>query len=106
MTQHQFLDYIYAIVKPGMEVVKPRKISEILKVTDQGDIFYRIGQNNHKAVTRTDLINLYQALRKGELTDKVIRAIAGPSRPCNKTTIDWLVVKLNLRKLVSVAPVE
>lgn len=96
MTEAQFLDHVYSIVKPGMEVRKPNKLSKIMNITDTGNIYYLIGSSNKKAVTREDLVAVYRALAAGTLTNKVIRDISGTARPCNATTIQWILRELKL----------
>lgn len=96
MTLAQFLDRIYGGVRPGMEVHKPNKTSKILNVTESGSIYYLIGTKNKKAVTRDDLTAVYAALAVGQLTNATIRFIAGTARPCNVTTIKWMLNELKL----------
>ncbi len=96
MTQTQFLDFVYSKIKPGMEVKKPRKRSKIIDVTASGNIYYLIGTSNKKAVTTGDLIAVYQALAAGSLTNRTIGEISGKARPCNATTIKWILRQLDL----------
>lgn len=98
MTEVQFLDKIYTSVKPGMVVRKPNKLSKIIKVTEQGNIYYLIGTENSKAVTKNDLVAVYRALNDGTLTNKTIRDISGSARPCNATTLQWILREFNLAK--------
>jgi hypothetical protein len=96
MTEAQFLSRVYSTVKAGMEIRKPHKLSKILNVTDTGNIYYLIGTSNKKAVTRADLVSVYQALTAGNLTNTTIRVISGKNKPCNATTIQWILRELNL----------
>jgi len=96
MNEAEFLERIYSGVKPGMVVQKPKKQSRITKVTETGSIYYLIGSSNEKAVTRADLVAVYRELASGTLTNKVIKAISGTARPCNVTTIHWLLHELHL----------
>ncbi len=96
MTEQQFLDLVYSNVKIGMSIQKPQKISKILNITAEGHIYYLIGNSNKKAVTRNDLIAVYQLLNVGSLTDKDIKEISGKARPCNTTTMHWILQEFNL----------
>ena len=91
MTEARFLYQVYSCVTPGMPVIKPKKVSTILNVTESGNIYYRIGTDNMKAITRSDLVAVYAALSAGTLTNQALRRISGSARPCNTTTLQWLL---------------
>jgi hypothetical protein len=96
MSQEEFLEAIYDYIKIGMEVRKPNKISKILDVTPQGHIYYLIGSQNKKAVTKNELIQVYNELNSGYLSMKKLRSIVTKSKPCNVTTIKWILSSLDL----------
>lgn len=100
ITEEHYLNYVYGSLKVGMVIEKPRKLSQILRITSNGDIYYRIGTVHEKSITKTDFIKIYEALRSGTLTESRIKEIAGTSKPCNKTTIEWLVKELKLASMV------
>ena len=96
MEQGEFLHRIYSKVKPGVLIQKPRKMSKVLTVTPNGHIYYLIGASRRKAVTRHDLIAVYHALAENRLTNATIKGIAGRSRPCNVTTVQWILRECGL----------
>ncbi|NHQ59583.1 hypothetical protein G9409_03100 [Chlorobium sp. BLA1] len=96
MTEYDFIEVIYSGIKPGMEVRKPNKISKILEVTQDRKIYYLIGTKNKKAVTLEDLQEIYRNLVSGSLTNKKIVEISGDSRPCNTTTVKWILENFKL----------
>jgi hypothetical protein len=98
MTEQEFLKFIYSSIHPGMEVRKPKKISRILDVTPDGKIYYLIGTQNKKAVTRDDLCKIYRLLSKGGLSNNKIAEISGTSRPCNNTTVKWILTHFGLAR--------
>jgi len=96
MTEQEFLQVIYSGIKPGMDVQKPNKLSRILDVTQAGNIYYLIGEQNKKAVTKKDLREVYRHLSDGNLTNRKISEISGSSRPCNNSTVKWILSRFNL----------
>lgn len=96
MTCNEFLERIYSQVRPGMKVSKPRSVSRIIDISQKGNIYYSIGIKSKKAVTRGDLITIYNALVAGNLTNQTIEEMSGAARPCNVTTIKWIIKELNL----------
>ena len=91
MNENQYLQVIYGSIKVGMRVPKPRKTSEILNIKENGNIYYRIGNANEKAVTKTELSQTYGILKKRRLSNSHLNDIATSSKPCNVTTIKWLL---------------
>jgi hypothetical protein len=96
MTLEQFLERIYGGARPGVEVHKPNKTSRIVNVTESGSIYYLIGTKHKKAVRRVELVAVYGALIDGTLTNRKIVEIAGSARPCNVTTIQWMLREFRL----------
>jgi hypothetical protein len=99
MTKAEFLQRIYSTVEVGMPIQKPRKLSTVLAVSPEGNISYLIGTSNSKTVTREDLRLIYRVLRERPATGADLRAIAGPSRPCNVTTYTWILKTTRLAEL-------
>lgn len=96
MDESQFLMVIYDSIEVGTKIRKPRKISEVLRITENGNIYYRIGENNQKAVTKVELVKTYKVLKKGKLSNSDLSKIVTKSKPCNVTTIKWLLIHANI----------
>ena len=62
MTENEFIDRIYDFLHPGMEIIKPRKKTEVLQITRDGKIYYRIGETNKKYVSENELRECYRGL--------------------------------------------
>ena len=92
MNQDEFLEAIYDSIEIGNVIHKPRKQSEVLNIKENGNIYYRIGKSNEKAVTKRELSETYKILRKGGLTNSHLNEIVTTSKPCNVTTIKWLLI--------------
>ena len=92
----KFLDRIYNSIKVGDLIQKPRKVSEILNITDGGHIYYRIGEKNKKAVTKQELSQTFKILQNRDLTNVDIRKITTKAKPCNVTSIKWLLTNSGL----------
>ncbi|MEZ9198534.1 hypothetical protein [Shewanella sp. 10N.286.54.B9] len=98
MTENEFISTIYAGINVGDIIKKPKVTSEILAMMQNGNIYYRIGERNKKFVSKNELVDIYAVLRTGELSTKVIRSIVPKSKPCNSTTIQWLITHTGLAK--------
>ena len=96
MNETKFLEIIYGAIEVGMIIKKPKKDSVILNITEDGNIYYQIGVNNQKAVTKCELSQTYKVLRKGLLSRSQLYEIVGSSKPCNATTIKWLLTHSDL----------
>ena len=99
MTEGEFLWRVYSTVTVGMPIQKPRRVSEVLAVSPEGNISYRIGTSNSKTVTREDLRLIYRLLCDRPVSGADLKAIAGTSRPCNVTTYTWILKTTGLAKL-------
>lgn len=91
-----FLETIYSSIKVGDFIQKPTKVTEILDITESGHIYYRIGKKNRKAVTKSELIKVFEILTKRDITNSDIRDIATKAKPCNVTSIKWLLTNSGL----------
>lgn len=98
MNTELFLDSIYKSIKVGGMIQKPTKQSEILEIHKNGNIYYRIGTTNKKAVTKSELVKTFEILQKRELLTTDIAKIATSSKPCNVTSIKWLLTNSGLVK--------
>ncbi len=98
INETKFLEIVYGSIKVGMVIKKPKKDSVILKITEGGNIYYQIGVSNQKAVTKKELSQTYKALRKGLLSRSHLYKIVTPAKPCNVTTIKWLLTNSGLVK--------
>ena len=96
MNETTFLEMIYGSIDVGMIIKKPKKDSVILAITEGGHIYYQIGANNKKAVTKDELSQTHQALTAGVLSRKQLKNIIGTAKPCNATTIKWLLIHSGL----------
>ncbi|WP_206745096.1 hypothetical protein, partial [Vibrio vulnificus] len=97
MTLEIFLASIYDQISVGMKIDKPKVISEILEIYSNGNIYYRVGAKNKKFVSRSELSALFDLLDSGNtVTSKHIRSIIPSSKPCNATTIKWLLKRSDL----------
>ncbi|KYN79028.1 hypothetical protein A0J52_07065 [Clostridium sporogenes] len=83
----------------GMKIEKPKKETEIIKITDDG-FWYRIGEKNKKKVTYDEIEEAVEEIKeKGMLTRQWYKEKfpkISKSRPCNFTTIGGLLVKFQL----------
>ena len=98
MTEDEFLASIYASISVGDSIEKPRSTSEVLDIAENGDISYQIGVKNKKAVTRCELRATYRALRIGALRNYQLNQITTSAKPCNVTTIKWLITIAGLAR--------
>ncbi|EJP6472464.1 hypothetical protein NHI66_001760 [Clostridium botulinum] len=83
----------------GMKIEKPKKETEIIKITDDG-FWYRIGEKNKKKVTYDEIEEAVKEIKeKGMLIRQWYKKKfpkISKSRPCNFTTIGGLLVKFKL----------
>ena len=99
MRSSEFLDEIYGSIEVGTKIRKPKKMSEVLRITENGHIYYRIGSANQKAVTRKELLAVFGVLdAEGFVSKAQIREIATRAKPCNVTTIEWLLLNAGVAK--------
>ena len=91
MKAEEFLRAIYNSIEVGAMIQKPTKQSEILEICENGNIYYRIGKKNKKAVTRSELAKVFEILQRRELLASDISEIATSAKPCNVTSIKWLI---------------
>ena len=98
MNETKFLEIIYGSINVGSVIKKPRKDSVILNITEDGNIYYRIGVNNQKAVTKSELYQTYKALGTGLLSSAHLYEIVTSAKPCNVTTIKWLLTHSGLAR--------
>jgi hypothetical protein len=96
MTESEFVSTIFKAIKVGDLIKKPRVTSVILAIEDSEKIFYRVGKTNMKFVSSKELVDVYAVLSSGELSIKAIRNIIPKSKPCNSTTIQWLLTHAEL----------
>lgn len=96
MNVESFLERVYDSIEVGMMIKKPTKQSEILDIRDNGNIYYRIGATNKKAVTKSELARAFEILKKRKLENSDIAEIATSSKPCNITSIRWLLTNSGL----------
>jgi hypothetical protein len=100
MTENEFIDSIYRQLRPGMDIVKPRKTTKLLRITHDRKIYYRIGENNEKYVSEEMLRKCYRRLSsRNGLSSSEISDVAGANSPCNKTTIEWILKMGNFAAL-------
>jgi hypothetical protein len=100
MTENEFIYRIYKLLRPGMKIIKPRTKTEVLRITQDGKIYYRIGETNKKFVSENELRECYRGLASSVgLRREEIDKIVGSSSPCNKTTIEWILEKCGLATL-------
>lgn len=98
MTESEFVSTIFNSIKVGDLIEKPRVTSEILAIEGSEKIFYRVGETNKKFVSKRELVDVYAVLFNGELSIKAIRNIIPKSKPCNSTTIQWLLTHAEIAK--------
>lgn len=98
MNESKFIEIIYGSIEVGMVIKKPKKDSVILNITESGNIYYRIGVSNQKAVTKNELSQTYKVIRKGLLSRSKLYEIVTSAKPCNATTIKWLLTHSGLAK--------
>lgn len=98
MTESEFVSKIYTVIRVGDPIPKPRATSEVLDIKENGNIYYRVGKSNKKYVSTRELVVVYAVLSCGELSIKAIRNVIPKSKPCNSTTIQWLLTHAGLAK--------
>ena len=91
-----FIESIYDSIEVGTMIQKPTKQSEILDIRKNGNIYYRIGSDNKKAVTKCELVKAFDILQIRELQTSDIAEIATSAKPCNVTSIKWLLTNSGL----------
>ncbi|MDE0284096.1 MAG: hypothetical protein OXN26_06030 [Gammaproteobacteria bacterium] len=91
MNESEFIEIIYGSIEVGMVIRKPNQDSVILNITENGNIYYRIGESNRKAVTKNELSKTYKLLSEGALSSSHLYEIVTTAKPCNATTIKWLL---------------
>jgi len=96
MNQTQFLDKIYNGVEAGMTVLIPKRKTDIVEVTDTGEIVYLIADTYRKVLSKQELMDVYQNLSAGSIKTSTLRKIVTPSRTCNVSTIRWLLSRFEL----------
>lgn len=96
MNEIIFLYEIYNSIKVGAMIQKPTKESEILDISENGNIYYRIGKINKKFVSKKELIESFQILQHRDLNNLDIKKIVPSSKPCNATSIKWLLTNSGL----------
>ncbi|WP_341478573.1 hypothetical protein [Clostridium sporogenes] len=83
----------------GMKIEKPKKETEIIKITDNG-FWYRIGEKNKKKVTYDEIEEAIKEIKeKGMLTRQWYKEKfpqISKNNPCNFTTIGGVLVKFKL----------
>ncbi|WP_423908773.1 hypothetical protein [Candidatus Spongiihabitans sp.] len=98
MNATKFIKRIYESISIGTVIRKPKKDSVVLDIKENGNIYYRIGVSNKKFVTKNELSQTYEILRKGHLSNAHLYEIVTSSKPCNATTIKWLLEHSGLAK--------
>lgn len=98
MNESEFIEIIYRSIEVGMVIKKPKKNSVILNITENGNIYYRIGIRNQKSVTKNELSQTYKILIKGLLSSSHLYEIVTSAKPCNATTIKWLLTHSGLAR--------
>lgn len=98
MNESKFIEIIYGSIEVGTVIKKPKKDSAILNITENGNIYYRIGDSNQKAVTKNELSKTYKVLSEGSLSNSHLYEIVTSAKPCNATTIKWLLTHSGLVK--------
>ncbi|MBW8186192.1 hypothetical protein [Shewanella nanhaiensis] len=96
MTESEFVSAVFENIRVGDPVKKPRSTSEILAIKYQEKIYYRIGKSNKKFVSKEELTEVFAVISSGEISIKAIRKIIPDSKPCNSTTIQWLLTNAKL----------
>jgi hypothetical protein len=87
----------------GIKIKKPRKETEIIKITDDG-FYYRIGEKNKKKVTYEEVGEAIKEVKESGILsrkwyrDKFYKTAC--SKPCKFTTIGGLLVKLQLAEYI------
>ncbi|MGO5065542.1 MULTISPECIES: hypothetical protein [unclassified Clostridium] len=83
----------------GMKIEKPKKETEIIKITRDG-FWYRIGEKNKKKVTYDEIEEAVKEIKeKGMLTRQWYKEKLpqiSKINPCNFTTIGGLLVNFKL----------
>ncbi|ABS33821.1 hypothetical protein [Clostridium botulinum] len=83
----------------GMKIHKPKKETEIIKITDDG-FWYGIGEKNKKKVTYDEIEEAVKEIKeKGMLTRQWYKEKfpkISKNNPCNFTTIGGVLVKFKL----------
>lgn len=90
MNEKEFINKIYNSIKVGTKIRKPRTVSIILEIRENGDIHYTVG-NNKRYVTKNELRQTYKFLFNGHLTNKDLGTIVPAFSPCNKTSITGIL---------------
>ena len=96
MNQAQFLEKIYSGVETGMKVLVPKRKTDILEISDTGEIIYMIADTYRKVLSKQELLDVYQQLCIGPIKTSNLRKIATPTRTCNVSTIRWLLWRFDL----------
>ncbi len=101
MNESDFLSRVYGSISAGDIIKKPKVTARLIAIKKNNDIVYSVGKNQRKSVTEAELKIVYNILKDRKLTTADIRKIVPSSRPCNSTTIKWL---LTHSKLASITP--
>ncbi len=96
MTKQAFFDVIYNKLRPGMNILVPKRVSAIEQISETGDIIYCLNRSYRKSLSRDELSRVYDELESGDLTTNKLRKIVTTSRPCNVSTIKWILRKFEL----------
>lgn len=101
MNVNKLIKRIYDSISVDTTILKPQKNSVVLCIKENGNIYYRIGVSNKKFVTKNELSQTYEILRKGQLSNAHLYKIVPSSKPCNATTIKFLLKHSGLAKEIA-----
>ncbi len=96
MNQTQFLERVYQGIDTGMKVLIPKRKTDIIDVTESGEIVYMVADTYRKVLSKQELIAVYQHLCQGSIKTSTLRKIVTPSRTCNVSTIRWILWRFDL----------
>ncbi|MBX2869488.1 MAG: hypothetical protein KTR18_12475 [Acidiferrobacterales bacterium] len=96
MNQAEFLERIYQGIETGMNVLIPKRKTDIVEITESGEIVYMVADTYRKVLSKQELIEVYQHLSEGAIKTSTLRKIVTPSRTCNVSTIRWILWRFDL----------
>lgn len=79
-----------------MKVLVPKRKTDIVEITERGDIVYLVADTYRKVLSKQELVDVYLHLSQGAIKTSTLRKIVTPSRTCNVSTIRWLLWKFDL----------